>query len=107
MGRPLTRPTKDAYVHDAVVNALAEGGAKAGDYEAALRTMATVKVYPAGASVWQAIGSAAGRQGAAEAVLAQGPGRVDIAPGAVPGRPGRALMARAGSGHSSRSAVPP
>ncbi|PYN95379.1 MAG: hypothetical protein DMD91_24985 [Candidatus Rokuibacteriota bacterium] len=63
----------DAYIIDAVLKAHVLALAKAGDFEAALVAGSSARRYPPGGDEWRAIGAAAGRQGAVDAVLSRGP----------------------------------
>ena len=63
----------DAYVSDAVLNAHVLALAKAGDFEAAITAARSARLYSPDADVWRAIGVAAGRQGATDAVRSRYP----------------------------------
>jgi tetratricopeptide (TPR) repeat protein len=71
------RSHDDALIRDAVLEGWAAWQAAAGDVEGALGTVAATAEYPPDPEVWRAIGRAAGRQGAVEAVLARLPPAVD------------------------------
>jgi hypothetical protein len=81
MGRRL--PPRNAYVLDTMLEAHVFALAQAGDVDTALAAAGSARLYPPGAEVWRAIGAAAGRQGAVDAVRARGPAWRDAGPRAM------------------------
>jgi tetratricopeptide (TPR) repeat protein len=71
------RPHDDALIRDAVLEGWAAWQAATGAVEGALGTVAAIAEYPPDPEVWRAIGRAAGRQGAVEAVVARLPPPAD------------------------------
>jgi tetratricopeptide (TPR) repeat protein len=63
----------DAYISDAVLNAHVLALAKAGDFDAAIVVAGSTRRYSPDPDAWRAIGVAAGRQGAVDAVRSRYP----------------------------------